>query len=1004
MPAKFVPLNIKTTYSFFQSAFSVPKLIKALKKQDYFAAGISDESNMHAFPSFYTLAINQNIKPILGMEVKVEDLVFHFYIASELGYLNLLKIHTLDEEAKLDLSSLQDIVNDLIIVIEASKNLEEKLEDVNFLKTLAKISTSSKAFYFGVAIYSKDDEVLINKIRKFAHEHSYACLAFPLIIYEKSEDAISVEILNAIKNDEKLNIQELRGPYFFLDEAHLTLYKEEEVIATTNLVNLINFDLFKRRGELYKMSENSDELLKTICLDNLKKRNIDPNDERYLKRLNEELDVISKMGYSDYFLLVSDYVSYAKSHDITVGPGRGSSVGSLIAYLTFITEVDPLKFGLIFERFLNPARASMPDIDCDFADDKREEVIEYVRNKCGENKVAHIVAFQTIGAKQSLRDVGRVYEIDHRIIDTLSKLITNPRWSLGDAYRKNAQFKHYVDIDPTYFKVVSLAAKIEGLVRQTSLHASGIIINDKNLDEVMPIFKNEQDGAISEFDMQYLEKLGFLKMDFLGLSNLTSIDRILKLLKENENITLKFEDIPYDDEDSIALISKGLTMGLFQLESSQGMKNAIKTIKPKVFEDIVALLALYRPGPMDQISHYAKRKQGLEKITYIDDCLKPILSSTYGIIVYQEQVMQIAQAMAGFTLGEADSFRSAISKKIREKMESLHDSFIEGAIKNGHSKENASKVFDAISSFADYGFAKSHAVAYAMVATKMAYLKKHYPLYFYSVILDAKGAEVESKFIDYLQELKNLKIGLKNPDVNLSSDAFLPLDNALLFPLSAIKGFTSSSVRFILEERKMNGTFIDIYDFFKRMYPYKINQKEYVALIDGGALDHFNIKRETLRDKNNLEDLLRYASVAYDNDGSFLDLEPPILEDIALDNTLTLSREMDVLGTVLSGKFIASIKRENSYDNLSSIEEIKDRNKTYRLIALLSKKKVIRTKKNEMMAFLTLLDDTGQMEAILFPEAFNRYQLLLNQNNLLLIKGHLDERQSFVVEEMKEGR
>lgn len=1004
MPNKFVPLNIKTSFSFFQSAFSVPKLIKALKKQNILEAGISDNSNMHAFPSFFSLATSQNIKPILGMQVNIEDISFHFYIALEKGYLNLLKIHSLQEDGNLNLNSLLTLLEGLIIVIDANEKFKDKLEDINFLKTLAKISSLTKAFYLGIAIYQKEDEKFIDEIRKFADEHNYLCLAFPLIIYEKSEDAISVEILKAIKNDEKLTVQELRGPYFFLDESRLSAYKEEEIKATNDLANLIDFDLFKKRGELYKMSENSDKLLKNICLDNFKKRNIDPNDERYLKRLNEELDVISKMGYSDYFLLVSDYVSFAKSHDITVGPGRGSSVGSLVAYLTFITEVDPLKFGLIFERFLNPARASMPDIDCDFADNKREEVIKYVRDKCGENKVAHIVAFQTIGAKQSLRDVGRVYEIDNRIIETLSKLITNPKWTLGDAYRKNTQFKHYVDIDPTYFKVVSLASKIEGLVRQTSLHASGIIINDKNLDEAMPIFRTPIDGAISEFDMQFLEKLGFLKMDFLGLSNLTSIDRILKLLEEKENISLKFQDIPYDDIDSITLISEGLTMGLFQLESSQGMKNAIKTVKPKVFEDIIALLALYRPGPMDQIIHFARRKQGIEKITYIDECLKPILSSTYGIIVYQEQVMQIAQAMAGFSLGDADSFRSAISKKIKEKMKSLHDSFIAGAIKNGHSKENASKVFDYMASFANYGFAKSHAVAYAMVATKMAYLKKHYPLYFYSVILDAKGAEVESKFIDYLQELKNLKIGLKNPNVNLSIDAFLPLDNALLFPLSAIKGFTSSSVRYILEERKMNGPFNNIYDFFKRMHPYKINQKEYISLIDSGALDVFNIKRETLRDKNNLEDLLRYASVAYDSDGSFLDLEPPLLEEAPLDNTLTLSREMDVLGTVLSGKFVASIKRENSFDNLTSIEDIKESYKTYRLIALLTKKKVIRTKKNEMMAFLTLLDDSGQLEAILFPEAFSRYQLLLNQNNLIICKGHLDDRQSFVIEEMKEGR
>lgn len=1004
----FIPLHLRSTYSFLRSGFSMKKIVKMMMKNNLKSLGLCDISVMHGIPVFNNALKDYGFNPILGMEIDVDNLNFSFFISEEDGYQNLLKIHELYKLKKLKLSDLTSLSTGLFVILEGNETFLENIKNTNFLKTLAIISTKAKGFFIGIAIYDERDELIASEVRKFKDVHNYKTIAFPLILYETSEDAITLEILNAIRNDEKLTIKEKRGPYHLPNEENLKRYTEEEINSTADIANSINFELNIKRGELFHTSKfdsskSADEKLKSLCLDGLKNKYLFKDKNEYIERLNYELSVINQMGYSDYFLLVSDYVNFAKKNNIIVGSGRGSAVGSLVSYLTNITDVDPLKYDLLFERFLNPDRKSMPDIDIDFADVHREEVINYVKNRCGEDHVAHIATFQTIGAKQALRDIGRVYDIDTRIIDTLSKLIIDPRWNLGDAYRKNEKFKHYVDNDPIYFDVVRLANKIEGLVRQSSLHASGIIINDEPLDKILPIMHDEHVGYVSEYEMGALERQGFLKMDFLGITNLTTINEILSLLKERENILLTFDEIPYDDIASIELIKNNLTMGIFQLEQSS-MKQAIQKIKPSTFNDVVDVLALGRPGPKNEIERYVRRKKGIEKITYLDECLEPVLRSTYGILIYQEQIIQIVRIYAGLSLGQADSFRRAISKKKPAELIALEKMFLDGAKRNGRDENQAKTIFNLIKDFAGYGFNKSHSVAYAMIATKMAYLKKHYPLYFYSAILDSKGAEAESKFLNYLQELKEIHIPLKNPNVNFSTSRFLAVDDGLLFPLSAIKGINTKVSTSIIQEREANGKYLDVYDFFKRIHSYKLDKKEYLSLIDGGALDCFNINRETLRDNNNLDDLIRYGDVASAEEGGFLPLEPPLLENIAPDDGETLSRELETLGAVISGKFLTSLKRDESYRHLISLEELKNDGKEHEVIALISAKKIIKTKRDETMAFVTLIDDTMKMDGVLFPETFNKYQLLLKKDMLVIIKGKLDHKGSLIILEMKAGK
>ena len=711
--------------------------------------------------------------------------------------------------------------------------------------------------------------------------------------------------------------------------------------------------------------------------------------EEYTKRADYEISVIVSMGFADYFLIVQDYIKYAEEHGILVGPGRGSAAGSLVSYCLGITKVDPLKYGLQFERFLNPGRKSMPDIDVDFMDTRRNEMIDYMREKYGEDRVAQISTFQTIMAKQALRDIGRIYEYHDWLVDNLSKAITNPKLTLADAYRTLPAFKKIVDSDPYYLEIVSLASKIEGLPRQNGLHAAGIILNNTPMESCLPVTFDIDDHYVTQYESIYLEEQGFLKMDFLSLRNLTTIDSCVNLINERyPDAHLDAKHIDYDKPETYELISKGQLTGIFQLESA-GMRRAVKTIKPARFEDVVAVISLFRPGPMDSIPSYARRKNGQEKVTYISDNLKEVLEDTYGIITYQEQVTSIAMKMAGFSISEADLFRRGISKKKADVLKTMEAKFLAGCKKNGYSDKLSKTVYEAIMKFANYGFNKSHAAVYAYLACEMAYLKAHYPLEFYASIMMTAGSTSDTKFAEYVSEMRSRNIPVYLPDINVSEKNFIIFNDGLMFPLGEIKGINYILVNNILEERKENGPFKDYFNFITRMFKYGITESGLDKLIRAGVFDKFNPSRASLL--ASITKGLQYAEIISNGHGQVLlddSLIPPPellhVEDNPLDN---LNDEYEALGIMLSSNPLSY--REDLYEkyHLIPLSEANEEKGTFKVMGIVKSVKVINTKKGTPMAFVKLFDQGGEFETTIFSDLYSDYMQYIKKNNILLLEG-----------------
>lgn len=985
----FVPLRVVSCYSFLQSGLTMERIATGVSKNDYFGMGLCDKGVMYGVPSFIKTAEAIKKPSIVGVEVEIENDTLCLYAINETGYRHLLVISSAIQKKEFDKKLLTNNTEGLLAVLVTSSGLfKDKFvnEEEDFAKYLLNYNNLFKdGFYLGIEVVKKEDVSYANKVRKFANEHSYECVAFPTIRYLKKDDAIVLRIAEAIANEETISEKKLEGQEYFMPiTSYQKIYTAKEINNTQKILNSSSFDFHQKRGEILHYPVNdAAQTLKDNCYIGLKKLGLD-NKEEYLKRLEYELETIISLGYANYFLIVQDYVSYAKSHDIIVGPGRGSAAGSLVSYLLNITEIDPLVNGLQFERFLNPFRKTMPDIDVDFMDIKRDLVVEYMREKYGNDHVANIVTFQTIQAKQSLRDVGRVYGFPNNHIDLLSKRITNPKYSLREAYKHLPEFKKLVDSDAYFLQIVSLASKIEGLIRQSGLHAAGIILNNDALESSLPVLTDFSGHYISQYEMGYLEEQGFLKMDFLGLRNLTTIDYCVDLIKKNHpNVDINTMDIPYNDENIFKLIASGQTMGLFQLESS-GMKRAISILKPNRFNDIVALIALFRPGPMDSINTYARRKEGKEKVIYDDPCLEPILKETYGIIVYQEQVNMIATTMAGFSMGQADMFRRAISKKDIDKLLENEKAFIEGSINNGHSEKTAKKVFDFIKKFANYGFNKSHSVAYSVIASQMGYLKYYYPLEFYAAILETSSSTSDTKFNEYVSEMKQRDISIISPDINYSMKDFIVYKDGLLFPLNAIKGINELFVNTILEERNKE-PFKDFFDFVGRMYRYKINESQIIKLIDAGCFDTFNPSRATFR--ASVKAALQYAELSFkDNDQlniGFSDLITPYLIEDHDDPLENLDKEYDVLGIMLSNNPLHYktdiLKAKNVTPIVSAKEEY-----SALVAGLVRSVKTISTKKGATMAFVKLVDETGEIELTLFPETYVEGISLLEKNSLVI--------------------
>ena len=995
---KYCPLNIYSGYSFLSSSLKVEDIFKICDKLEIPYFGICDLLNMHALNDIEEKKSSYKVNPLYGSTIiyLVNDefpLYLSLYASNEKSYQNLVNIISYYPKGIKE-NELIHLKEDLVCIVPTISNSEilALLKDhdlENLKKEIDVLKNGFRYFYLGIEQYSKDDLYLTNLVRTFAKENNLKLVAFNKHLYLAKQDALNLSILEAIKNNTKLNTKQIEGPYFFLSEKGLySLYKKEEIENTIEIANICKeFVFLQKRGHLlsYPINENKKEYIYKRCINVLKEKSL--YNEEYLSRLKYELNIIEKMGYLDYFLIVQDYVNFAKNNNIPVGPGRGSSAGSLISYLLNITEVDPLKYDLLFERFLNPKRTSMPDIDVDFADYKRDEVVKYIFSKYGLDRCCNIITFQQFGPKQAIRDIGRVFSINNNDINTLATSIKNNE-SLKDAYKNSPSFKELCK-DDYFLDIVKLAKRIEGLPRQASIHAAGIIINNNSLYHSLPLNK-ENDTLISQIEAPLLEKLNYLKMDILGLTNLTIIENMQKYLKKEINVNL-------DDQKTFSILNKGLTGGIFQLESS-GITKSLKEVRINSFNDLVALLALYRPGPMDNIPLFSKNKNEHLKINYLHPSLEKILSPTYGVIVYQEQIMQIVQIIASYDLGKADLFRRAISKKDINKLSQLKDDFITSSINNHIDKEIANKIFNLIYKFANYGFNKAHSVSYALISYKMAYIKANYSLCYYASILNHYGFN-NSKSYALINELNEFNIELHLPSISKSQDEFVIEDNYLYIPFTFIKGINKNIVQELIRIQKEK-----ISSFFEFMkYASNINDDSLILLINAGVFDEYGKSRKTL-----LNSIIKYREYYQNisNDSLLtqdeLLLFKPIIEDINDDENEKYEKEYQVLNILLSGSLFSKYK-DKTKNILPLYKQINNLNVNTTIAVIINKIKIIKTKKKLDMAILTCQDDTLTIEVIIFTKAYQQYKNMMKENKLFLMKGYFRQNEtetSFILDEL----
>ena len=941
------PLNIKTEYTLLSSMIKVKDLVEIAKKNHLKTLNITD-SNMFGTMEFYNACVKNDIKPIIGLEVSLDNHVFILYAKNFNGYKNLLKI-TSNQKS---MPYLEEHSNDLICIIP--------FESKDLYENLAKI-------YEDIFISFKNEEerYLIKGENK---------LYMNKVLYLFEEDQDYIKYLYGIKDGLKEPFElDLNNLYLNLDNS-LMNENNRYVEESCNLV----LEYEKNLLPIYKCPDNIDSYtyLKRLCIEGLKRIFGSKVGSLYQERLKYELDIINRMGFCNYFLIVYDYVKFAKENGILVGAGRGSAAGSLVSYLLNITEIDPLKYNLLFERFLNPERISMPDIDIDFEFSRRSEVIDYCIKKYGEKKVAPIITFGTLGAKQIIRDLGRVMNID---IEYLAGFIDS-NLTLMDNYNANEKLKKFLKINDDARKLYKIALKLEGIKRHTSIHAAGIVMSEVDLDEVIPLEKNHEDFYITGYSMEYLESLGLLKMDFLALRNLTLLNDTLKDL-EKDDIHVDLKNIPLNDKETIEVFKQAKTTGIFQFES-KGMMKFLSKYKPTTFEDIVAAIALYRPGPMNNIDSFIKRKNGLEKIDYIDESLVDILKPTYGVIVYQEQIMQIASIMAGYSLAEADLLRKAMSKKKEEILISEKEKFINNSVKLGHDRTKVEKVYNLILKFAEYGFNRAHSVAYSKIAFEMAYLKAHYYRYFMKNLLTMVSGSTKTK--EYIYECKESGLEILKPSVLTSENNYKIEELGLRFPLTAIKNIGVAAANAIIKERE-NGNYIDLFDFVSRVYGKGVNRKILEALALSGSLTVFGYNARTIIDS--LDELINYAEIASYND----ELPKPILE-VKQDYSKKelMEAEYESFGFYLSNHIITEYRAK--YNNHLKISELpRFFNRNVDIIIYVDYIKEVSTKSGNKMVFITGADETSKIDVVLFPTIYGDTENL-EKGDVLIINGRIEKR------------
>jgi len=1016
----FIHLHIQSAYSLLSSTVKINELVTKAKQKGYSTLALTDRNVMYGSLYFYKECRKQGIKPIIGLLADIldeEDQAHPLLLLAENneGYQNLLKISSAIKTKSplgLPLKWLKHYSNGLIAISPGSEGkIETLLRDGNTEEAQNTLAAyrgifGKHSFFLSLQRLMARSEEWFVQLQDFAKENEVEITATNPVFYLEKDDALAQEVILAVKNGDKLADEERESP-----ESHEHYLKSEEEMVhifedcpdalenTLKIAARCEVEIVFNRSLLPKYpveeGESASEMLERLCWEALEARIPDVSEE-YRSRLTYELNIINKMGFSDYFLIVWDFMKYARENGIRTGPGRGSAAGSMVAYVLSITDVDPIHHKLLFERFLNPERVTMPDIDIDFPDNRRDEVIAYVAGKYGELHVAQILTFGTMAAKAALRDTGRAFGLNPKELDRLSKMIPGRLGiTLKEAFKESKPLRTFVEESALNQSLFDTALKLEGLPRHTSTHAAGIIISDQPLTDLIAIQGGHEGVHLTQFPMDLLEELGLLKMDFLGLRNLTLIENIVVSLKKETGRKLDLSSIPLDDKASFTLLAKGETTGIFQFEST-GITNVLMKLRPTRFEDIVAVNALYRPGPMDNIPLFIERKHGMTPIDYPHPDLEEILKDTYGVIVYQEQIMQIASKLAGFSLGEADLLRRAVSKKKKDILDQERKHFTDGAVSQGYSEQTANDIYDMVVRFANYGFNRSHAVAYSFIAYQLTYLKARYPQHFYaSLLTSAIGNDV--KIAQYVHEAKKQGIEILPPSINKSQFSFQVEKEGIRFSLAAIKGIGGTVLKEIFAARRIK-PFDDLFDFCIRVSAKIVNRKILEALVHSGSFDGFNVDRATLL--ASLDVAIGHAELVSPGDNQFdlfehsdFSLKPKYNEVDPIRSEDKLFFEKNVLGFYLSAHPAAGYRKMFQHFGAVTIDTALERQEKRILLGVyVSSVKSIRTKKGEVMAFFTISDEGGDMEAVAFPEQYKHAAVELAAGNILMIQGNLEER------------
>ena len=1051
----FAHLHVHTEYSLLDGSNKIKEYVEKIKALGMTAGAITDHGVMYGVIDFYKAAREAGINPVLGCEVYVapgsrldremvhgEDRYYHLVLLAEnnTGYSNLMKIVSKGfvegyyYKPRVDMEVLEKYHEGIIALSaclagEVQRNLVRGMyEEAKEVAYRYERCFGKGNFFLELQDHGIPEQKLANQqLLRMSQETGIELVATNDVHYTNAEDAEPHDILLCLQTGKKLADEDRMryegGQYYVKSEEEMKSLFPYALQALENTQKIadrchVEIEFGHTKVPHFEVPEGYDSwtYLNKLCHEGLDKR-YGADAPKYLQKLDDELAVIKNMGYVDYFLIVWDFIHYAREHDIMVGPGRGSAAGSLVSYTTGITDIDPVRYNLIFERFLNPERVSMPDIDVDFCFERRQEVIDYVVEKYGKDCVTQIVTFGTLAARGVIRDVGRVMDLPYNFVDTIAKAIPNELGiTIDKALLMNPELRGMYESDESVKKLIDMSRRLEGLPRHTSMHAAGVVISQKPMDEYVPLSRASDGTITTQFTMTTIEELGLLKMDFLGLRTLTVIQNAVRLAEKSSGKKIDMNAIDYNDKKVLDSLGTGKTDGVFQLESA-GMKNFMKELKPQSLEDVIAGISLYRPGPMDFIPAYIKGKDHPESITY--DCpeLEPILAPTYGCIVYQEQVMQIVRDLAGYTWGRSDLVRRAMSKKKGKVMEQERKNFVygnpeenvPGCIARGIDENVANKIYDNMIDFAKYAFNKSHAAAYAVVAYQTAYLKYYYPVEFMAALMTSV-LDNTSKVSEYIYTCRQMGIAILPPDINEGEGGFSVSGQAIRYGLSAIKSIGRPVIDAIVEERKIRGPFTTLKDFITRLSGREVNKRTIENFIKAGALDGLEGNRRqkmmiygSLLDALNQEKKTTMAGqmtlfdIAPEEDKAEYEIKLPNVEEY--DKEVLLGFEKEVLGIYISGhpleEYMERLKKNTNavttdfvLDEETGTLKVSDGAKV-RIGGMITDKVIKYTKSNKAMAFITLEDLVGTVEIIIFPKDYERYAKYLENDAKVFVEGRV---------------